>query len=217
MMKRQAIPTAPEPLEAYAGCFDDLFAKSNQRDAFRRYLEGLLLPTERNKTLTGLANTEPYAGAQHLRAQGMQWFLSESNWQERQVQERRLRVLLEEPGTMPNGQGVLVIDEHGDCKRGHKTAHIGKHYLANLGKLDTGVVSVTSLWADEGVYYPVDFEPYTPANYFEQGKQDPAFRTERKIGVELVSRAVHVPLPFRAVVADSFYGEDRGFRITGPS
>jgi SRSO17 transposase len=40
---------------------------------------------------------------------------------------------------------VLVIDEHGDRKRGHKTAHIGKQYLANLGKLDTGVVSVTSM------------------------------------------------------------------------
>jgi hypothetical protein len=30
--------------------------------------------------------------------------------------------------------------------------------------------------------------------------------------VELVRRAVHVPIPFRAVVADNFYGEDRGFR-----
>jgi SRSO17 transposase len=38
------------------------------------------------------------------------------------------------------------------------------------------------------------------------------FRTKLKIGVELVNRAVHVPLPFRAVVADSFYGEDRSFR-----
>jgi hypothetical protein len=212
MTKRRAIPTAPEPLEAYARSFDDVFGKSNQRDEFRRYLEGLLLPTERNKTLTGLANTEPYVGAQHPRAQGMQWFLSESNWQERQIQERRLRVLREEPSTEPNGQGVLVIDEHGDRKRGHKTAHIGKQYLANLGKLDTGVVSVTSLWADEGVYYPVDFEPYTPADYFEQGKQDPQFRTKLKIGVELVRRAVQVPLLFRAVVAASFYGEDRGFR-----
>lgn len=212
MTKRRAIPTAPEPLEAYARCFDDLFGKSNQRDEFRRYLEGLLLPTERNKTLTGLANTEPYVGAQHPRAQGMQWFLSESNWQERQVQERRLHLLLEEASTAPNSQGVLVIDEHSDRKRGHKTVHIGKQYLANLGKLDTGVVSVTSLWADEGVYYPLDFEPYTPADYFEQGKQDPQFRTKLKIGVELVSRAVQVPLPFRAVVADSFYGEDRGFR-----
>lgn len=212
MTKRQEVRAAPFPLEEYAQQFDDLFSKLNQRQGFRRYLEGVLLPTERNKTLTGLANTEPSVGAQHARAQGMQWFLSESNWQERQAQERRLRLLLEEPGTAPHGQGVLVIDEHGDRKRGHKTAHIGKQYLANLGKLDTGVVSVTSLWADERVYYPVDFEPYTPADYFPKGKQDSQFRTKLKIGLELVRQAVPVPIPFGAVVADTFYGEDRRFR-----
>jgi len=212
MTKRRAIPTAPEPLEAYARHFDDLFGKSNQRDEFRRYLEGLLLPTERNKTLTGLANTEPYVGAQHPRAQGMQWFLSEASWQEKQVQERRLQVLFEEPSTAPNEQGVLVIDEHGDRKKGQKTAHIGRQYLANMGKTDNGVVSVTSLWADEDVYYPLDFEPYTPADYFAEGKQDPAFRTKLRIALELVQRAVQAHISFRAVVADNFYGEDCEFR-----
>jgi len=44
-------------------------------------------------------------------------------------------------------------------KDGHKTAHVSRQYLANLGKIDNGVVSVSSLWADEQVYYPVDFEP----------------------------------------------------------
>ncbi|MBC8160384.1 MAG: transposase [Roseiflexaceae bacterium] len=43
------------------------------------------------------------------------------------------------------------MDETGDCKAGTKTAHIGRQYLANLGKIDAGVVSVTSLWADEQV------------------------------------------------------------------
>ncbi len=38
----------------------------------RRYLEGLLLPAARNKTLTALANTEPVAGAQRKEAQSMQ-------------------------------------------------------------------------------------------------------------------------------------------------
>lgn len=212
MTKRRAIPTAPEPLEAYARHFDDLFGKSNQRDEFRRYLEGLLLPTERNKTLTGLATTEPYVGAQHPRAQGMQWFLSEASWQEKQVQQRRLQVLFREPSTAPNEQGVLVIDEHGDRKKGHKTAHIGRQYLANLGKTDNGVVSVTSLWADEQVYYPLDFEPYTPADYFAEGKHDPAFRTKLKIALDLVQQAVQAHIPFRAVVADNFYGEDCDFR-----
>jgi DDE superfamily endonuclease len=211
MTKRQEATAAPMLLEEYAKHFDALFSKLNQREGFRHYVEGLLLPMERNKTLTGLANTEPFVGAQQPRAQGLQWFLSESNWQERQVQERRLRLLLEEPSTAPNQQGVLVIDEHGDRKRGHKIAHVGKQYVANLGKLDTGVVSVTSLWADERIYYPIDL-PYTPADYFEKGKQDPAFRTKLKIGVELVRRAVDLPIPFCAVVADSFYGEDRGFR-----
>ena len=74
------------------------------------------------------------------------------------------------------------------------------------------MVSVTSLWADEGVYYPVDFEPYTPAHHFEKGKQDPQFRTKLKIAVELVRRAVQANIPFRAVVADSFYGEDHGVK-----
>jgi hypothetical protein len=32
-----------------------------------------------------------------------------------------------------------------------------------------GVVSVSSLWADEEVYYPLEVDPYTPAHHFEQG------------------------------------------------
>src|SRR5215469_15955150 len=212
MTKRREFPPAPEPLEAYAGHFDDLFGKSNQREEFRRYLEGLLLPTERHKTLTGLVNTEPLLGAQQPRAQKLQWFLSESDWDERAVQAQRLQLLRADPTTAPTVEGVLVIDETGDRKDGHHTAHVGRQYLANLGKIDNGVVSVTSLWADEGVYYPVDVEPYTPAHHFPKGKQDPHFRTKLKIAVELVQRAVQATIPFRAVVADSFYGEDRGVK-----
>ena len=71
----QRIPAiaSPGPLEAFAQAFDDLFAKRSQREGFRRYLEGILLPMERNKTLTGLANVEPVLGAQHRQAQKPQW------------------------------------------------------------------------------------------------------------------------------------------------
>jgi SRSO17 transposase len=58
------------------------------------------------------------------------------------------------------------------------------------------------------VYYPVDFEPYTPAHHFDCGKNDPEFRTKLKIASELVELAVHRSVPFAAVVADSFYGEN---------
>jgi hypothetical protein len=212
MTRRLPVAPSPGPLEGYAARFDGLFRARAQRDGFRRYLEGLLLPAERNKTLTALANTEPVSGAQRKEAQSLQWFLSESGWDPKEVNERRLELLVEDPRTVPEEDGVLVIDEHGDRKWGKKTAHVGKQWLGNIGKTENGVVSVSSLWADEGLYYPLEVEPYTPKHHFEGGKADPAFRTKLEIASELVGRSVAMGVPFKAVVADPFYGEDRGFK-----
>jgi hypothetical protein len=212
MTKRLPVSPAPGPLEGYAAAFDPLFTQRRQRQEFRRYLAGLLLPAERNKTLTALANTEPVVGAQHARAQRLQWFLSESTWDPQALNARRLQLLCADPVTAPTARGVLAIDEHGDRKWGDKTAHVGRQYLANLGKVDNGVVSVTSLWADERVYWPVAFEPYTPAHHFARGKADPRFRTKQRIALELVEQAVLAEIPCRAVVADPFYGEDAAFK-----
>jgi SRSO17 transposase len=55
--KRKPVEPAPGPLEDYAARFDDLLAHRAQRQGFRRYVEGLLMPEERNKTLTALAKT----------------------------------------------------------------------------------------------------------------------------------------------------------------
>jgi SRSO17 transposase len=87
MTRRLPVSPSPGPLEEYAAGFDVLLRARAQRDGFRRYLEGLLLPLERNKTLTALANTEPVAGAQRKEAQSLQWFLSESGWDQQEVNE----------------------------------------------------------------------------------------------------------------------------------
>jgi SRSO17 transposase len=213
--KRLPVEPAPGPLEEYAARFDALFAARAQRRGFRRYLEGLLLPAEqRNKTLTALANTEPLAGAQRKEeAQGLQWFLSESGWDPDAANERRLELLLEDPKSAPTDSGALLIDETGDRKDATKTAHVGPQYLGGIGKIDNGVVSVSSLWADERLYYPLQLEPYTPKHYFEGGKADPAFRTKPTMALEVVESALEAGLPFRAAVADIFfYGEHRAFR-----
>ncbi len=117
MTKRLPVSPAPGPLEEYATRFDDLFAARAQREGFRRYLEGLLLPAERNKTLTALANTEPIVGVQHKSAQSLQWFLSESGWSpEDLLNRRRLELLRADPSSALDEEGVLVMDEHGDRK-----------------------------------------------------------------------------------------------------
>src|SRR4029450_1601974 len=149
MTKRYPVSPAPGPLEYYVHGFDALFRARAQRDGFRRYLEGLLLPAERNKTLTALANTEPVAGAQRKEAQSLQWFLSESRWDPQEVNERRLELMVDENATAPSEEGVLVIDEHGDRKWGKHTAHVGRQWLANIGKNESGVRRGKSVEAEE--------------------------------------------------------------------
>ena len=129
---------------------------------------------------------------------------SESTWDPDAVTQQRLDLLCADPLAAPTTRGVLVIDELGDRKWGTKTTHVGRQYLANLGKTDNGVVSVTSLWADEGLYYPLHYEPYTPAHHFAGGKADPQFRTKRPSAAELGGRARAAGIPCRAVLAESF-------------
>jgi hypothetical protein len=199
-------------LEGYAARFDDLFGSLAQRRGFRDYLAGLLAPRDRNKTLTALAGAEPVTGAQHPAVQRLQFFLSESRWDAERVNARRLELLLADPATAPHGGGVLVIDDSGDRKDGTKTAHVGHQWLGRYGKTDNGVVTVTTVWADERLYYPVHAVPYTPARHFAKGKSDPAFRTKLAIGADLAVRARAAGFVFRAVAADSAYGDQDGFR-----
>ena len=97
--------------------------------------------------------------------------------------------MLADPATAPHEGAVLVIDDSGDRKDGTKTAHVGHQWLGRYGKTGSGVVTVTTLWADERLYYPVHAVPYTPARHFGKGKNDPAFRTKLAIGADLAVKA----------------------------
>src|SRR5258708_6253920 len=120
---------------------------------------------------------------------------------ERGRPRRRPERLRADPASAPDGGGVLVIDDSGDRKDGTKSAHVGRQWLGRYGKNDNGVVTVTTVWADERVYYPVHAVPYTPARHFGKGKNDPEFRTKLAIGADLAARARAAGFAFRAVVA----------------
>jgi hypothetical protein len=211
MTSRRPCPPAPGPLEDYAQRFDPLFSSLAQRRGFRDYLQGLLLPRDRNKTLTGLAGAEPVTGAQHREVQRLQWFLTESAWDHEQVNDQRVRRLCGDVTTAPHDGGALVVDDTGDRKDGTATAHVARQYLGSVGKIDNGIVAVTSLWADERCYWPVHAVPYTPAARMPGGERDPGFTTKPLLAVELVKAAQQAGIGFRAVVADCAYGDNPGF------
>ncbi|MCW2639265.1 MAG: Transposase [Dactylosporangium sp.] len=134
MTARRVCPPAAGPLEEYAASFDGLFASLAQRRGFREYLTGLLLQRGRNKTLTALAGAEPVVGAGNPAVQRLQFFLSESHWDAEKINDRRLELLMADPATAPHERGVLVVDDSGDRKDGHATAHVARQYLGSVGK-----------------------------------------------------------------------------------
>ena len=211
MTARQPCPPAPGPLEGFATQFDPLLGSLGQRRSFRHYLSGLLAPRDRNKTLTALAGAEPVVQAQNPDVQRLQYFLSEADWSAEALNARRLALLQSEAATAAHRDGVLVLDDTGDRKDGTATARVGRQYLGSVGKIDNGIVAVTTLWADGRVHYPLHFAPYTPASRFAGGASNSRFHTKPQLAIELIEQARAAGIPFRAIVADCFYGDDVEF------
>ena len=137
MATSPGFPALPEPLEAYAVRFDPLLHTPAQRRGFRAYVSGLLLPRERNKTLTALVGAEPVVEAQAAAVQRLQFFLSEAPWDSEAINAQRLALLAEEPRLAAHAGGVLVLDDTGDKKKGHATDNVARQYLGSVGKIDS--------------------------------------------------------------------------------
>jgi len=142
--------------------------------------------------------------------QQLQFFLSESNWDANAITARTLQLLCSDVLTAPTADGVLVLDDTGDRKQGCATDHVARQYLGSVGKIDNGIVAVTSLWANAQRYYPLHVAPYTPEGRLPGGKHDPAFHSKPHIALALVEQAMAAGIAFKAIVADCFYGDHRG-------
>jgi SRSO17 transposase len=197
-------PTAPttEAIDQFCAGFDDLFARFEERTALRQYLIGLLLPREHNKTLVELAAIVPGA-----RRQALHHFVHDAPWDAAALNRRRLQQWQAHPVLGPHAGGVLIVDETGDPKRGHRIVLAAQQYLGKLGHVAHGVVAVTSHWTDGSRHVPLGVRPYRPASRLPQGNRDPAFQTKPQLAWQLIEEARAAGIPFRLVVADSIYGE----------
>src|SRR5215469_18093827 len=136
--RKSTVPTA-EAIDQFCASFDPVFARWEERQAFRHYLIGLLLPREHNKTVVELAAIVPGADRQQLHH-----FLHDEPWDAEALNRRRLQRWQAHPFLGPHAQGVLIVDETGDPKRGHRIELVAQQYLGKLGHVAGGVVSVTS-------------------------------------------------------------------------
>lgn len=202
MSQRKPNRPIAEAIDEFAAHFDSLFKRLSQRENFRYYLSGLLIPIETNKHLRGIAAAVPEANVESL-----QHFLVDAPWSAAELNKQRLALLQDCALTRWHGEGVLIIDETGDRKKGQASAYTSRQYLGSIGKIDNGVVSVSSHWADASVHYPLNVLPYNAAERLPEGKNNPHFATKPQLAQRLIEEARQTGVSFRAVVADSFYGE----------
>jgi SRSO17 transposase len=124
------------------------------------------------------------------------------------LNRRRLQQWQAHPYLGPHAGGVLILDETGDPKRGHRIVLAAQQEMGKLGHVANGVVAVSSHWTDGARHAPVGVKPYRPANRLPKGRKDPDFHTKPALAWQLIEEARAAGIPFRLVVADSVYGEN---------
>ena len=191
--------------ESFFENFDDLWNRANQHDGFRAYVLGLLSEAHRKNVavLSGKVVGQDYQSLHH--------FLTDSPWDDEELNRRRIAALQADRRTASRRDGVLILDDTGVPKKGHSTEGVKRQYIGQVGKTANGQVFVTSHYADTRRHWPVDILPYVPDTWLPKGKEDPAFRTKLILALSLIKKARDHGIAFRAVVVDSWYGSNPDF------
>ena len=138
-------------------------------------------------------------------AQPLQNFLTESPWSVIELREQRLALTL----AMLKGRSIkLVIDETGDKKKGSHTDYVARQYIGNLGKIESGIVSVNAYGVLGDITFPLMFKIYKPKKTLQEGD---LYKTKPQLAAEIIQELKEKNFTFDLVLADSLYGESDTF------
>ena len=148
---------APAPLvTAHAGAFRDLFENRNQFRHFENYLTGLMvLP---NKSMANIVRCVLDSADQT----NLSRFFSEAPWFQEQVNDRRLRYLLQHTKAvrLAKDKSALVLDDTLCEHVGSLFEYIDRHYNHGDDSYPLAHNPVTSHYVSGPVRFPVDLRLY---------------------------------------------------------
>jgi len=211
MLERIVLDTVPDAMppcfEKWCSKFDDVFSRSAQQNHFRTYLAGLLGEGQR-KNIASIADST--VGTSYF---NLHHFLHDAPWDAQVLNDKRIEIIWQQRQTRPKVGFRLIIDDSGHRKSGSATEGVGRQYIGQIGKVDNGVVAVTSHVWDGTHGYPLDLAMYKPASTFEKGKDDPDFSKKPEIAMELVDKCINRGLKPGLVLLDAGYGNNGPFLL----
>jgi SRSO17 transposase len=188
------------------------FARSEQRQRVRRYVDGLLSPVERKN---GWQLAEQ---AGEARPYGMQRLLAGAKWDAEAVRDDLRAYVLEH---LSDPRAVLVIDETGFLKQGTKSVGVKRQYSGTAGRIENCQIGVFLTYAAPQGHVLLDRELYLPQEWADDAErrqeagvpEEVTFATKPQLARRMLERAIAAGVPAAWVTGDSIYGGDRRLRI----
>lgn len=196
--------------ELFNGLMDTIgarFARPESRRRVRDFVAGLLapLPTKNCWTIAEHAGDHGPGGMQDL--------IGRASWDDAEV---RADVRNFVSARLGHPDGVLLVDETGDLKKGTRTVGVQRQYSGTAGKIENCQLAVHLSYASPLGYTLVDVALYLPKSWTgdperraEAGVPDSVeFATKPQLARRLIETALAGGLPCRWVAADEAYGAD---------
>jgi SRSO17 transposase len=148
---------------------------------------------------------------------GMQHLLARASWDTDGVREDLRDYVI---GALGDADGVLVVDETGDVKKGVHTVGVQRQYTGTAGRIENAQVAVYLVYAGERGHAMIDRELYLPRSWTndpdrlaEAGVPDDIdFLTKPALATGMLTRALRDGVPARWLAGDEVYGADPGLR-----
>ena len=195
MTKAREAKKTVQCVDTYSELYKDIFPEVRAYEAFKYLMVGMLSSIKR-KSLPAIASS---LGLEN--EQGLLHFITDSPWESKELEKRRLTILLE---VIEGREIVVIVDETGDKKKGEKTDYVKRQYIGNLGKVENGIVSVNVYGYCNGVTFPLKSKVYKPR---ERLKERDEYKSKPELAAETVKELKESGFNIKKVVADSLYGE----------
>ncbi|MDG4796391.1 IS701 family transposase [Micromonospora sp. WMMD1082] len=193
--------------DAFAG----RFGRVEPRRTATAFVSGLLADIE-VKTCWQLAER-----AGHARPDAMQRLLYRAVWDADAVRDDLRDVVVARFG---DSDGVLVVDETGDLKKGTHSVGVQRQYTGTAGRIENAQVGVFCGYASRHGHTLIDRRVYLPVSWTDDRDRcqaagvpdEVAFATKSELAADMITAAVDAGVPVGWAAADEAYGNSSVFR-----
>ena len=151
--------------------------------------------------------------AGEARPWGMQHLLARAAWDTDAVAGELRGFVVDHLGA---DDGILVVDETGDLKKGRCSVGVQRQYTGTAGRIENAQVAVYLGYATRRGHAMIDRELYLPKSWTADPDRcaaagvptDVGFATKPAPATVMLERALDAGVPARWVTADEVYGAD---------